>query len=168
MFKKLIAIILALVLALSAATVFAYAEDSADSPEASEPKSVEVEFLYVPLKSRIVIGKFGPLFHGTVIRVTYPDGTSEKLTVKKTDNGYVAGDFTVDWNYFYTDFDSTQLIVLNYGANSGVFGIRKENSEYSYYGEELFNYFIIPSPAEIAGIVYFCIKIIGSRLNPLI
>lgn len=160
MLKKLIALTLALIISLSAATVFAYAESEESSPTETEQISVQIEFVYVPLKSRIVIGNFGPLFAGMVIRATYPDGTSELLTVRKTDNGYIAGDFTVEWNHYFIDFGVNQ-----YGLVSGVFRITKDNDETSYYiGEELFNYFNLPSPMKAAYLFAEYIKLIGMSL----
>lgn len=165
MLKKLIALTLALIISLSAATVFAYAESEESSPTETEQIPVQIKFVYVPLKSRIVIGNFGPLFAGTVIRATYPDGTSELLTVRKTDNGYIAGDYKVEWNFFFIEQGGIQPTIINYGINSGVFRIINDNDETSHYiGEELFNYLNLPSPTEIIFLIIFYAKIIGSAL----
>lgn len=161
MFKKLISLTLTLIISLSAATVFAYAENE-DTSVNEKQFPLTIEFVYAPLKSRIVIGDFGPLFAGTVIKANYADGTSELLTVRKTDDGYMAGDYKVEWNYFWYDYDGTQPTFTNYGIVNGVFRIVESNDKNAAYAGEFFYYLNLPAPAELLYAFRFLFKTIGT------
>lgn len=162
--KNLLAIILAFLLIITSLSVIASAEgveddsDFVDTPTLPTCETIDVSVVFRPLEGLISFAGFGPVFDGTVLNITYPDGESETVTVKTNWIGfssYVAGNFNV-----YTDYFETQEIkmpgiekirIVLHGMNNGV----------EYEGSINLDYFYIPSPAE-------CFYLVDSYFRSLI
>lgn len=152
-FLKTVSLVMALaIIFTSAFALAASAEDVAenDFPCGGVIEEVDVEILYAPLTSRIVIGGFGPVITGTVFKVTYLDGESEILTVKKNGNEYYAGDFQV-----YTYYFGFEPIISDYGIESRTIRISNEGEQQfgGYSGEVDLKYLNLPSFADIAYLI---------------
>ncbi len=93
MLKKVLSVLLAVVLAVGAFSVATFAQSD-------EIRNVDVEIVYAPITSKIVYeSAFSPV--GIVLKVTYPDGKTENLTVERIDDGnYRAGNFNVTASLF--------------------------------------------------------------------
>ncbi len=147
--KRLISVILALLLCFGSMTIIASAEEDSDfldTPTLPMVEAVEISVVFRPLQSLVSFANFGPLFDGTVLKITYPDGQTETVTVETNWTGlsdYVAGNFNVYTSYFDTmnikvPGINKKRIVLN-GAKDGV----------EYEGVCNLDYLYIPSPGEI-------------------
>lgn len=143
--KKILAIVMVLVLCFCSSTLITSAEEN---PEQSGADEVKVSIVFRPLKSYIVIGVSSPDLEGTVLKVTYPDGTSENVTIEKSDSdssGYVAGKHRI-----YTQlFNDPQLI--SFGLNTEKIIVRcnsEDGAEYSGMCSD-YKYLYIPSAEEI-------------------
>lgn len=145
-FLKTFCIILVFVLTFTSAGLLNAAADSEpDYPCGGVIEKVDVKILYAPLKSRVVIGGFGPIITGTVLKVTYSDGKSEILTVKKNGNEYYAGDYSVYMCYFGIEPD-----VTDYGIENKILSVDKGIENFvGYSGEAEFKYLSLPSFANI-------------------
>lgn len=158
-----------MVLCLCSLTVVASAEENIEEPGYNEgfmptlppSEDVEVSVVYRPLKSFFVFGVSSPDLKNTVLKITYPDGTSEKVKIEKSDNDfsdYVAGKYYV---YIYTGaFNEPELI--NPGVNSKKIIVDyyepEEGVEYSGMCDE-YKYLYIPSAEEFFYIISALIKI---------
>lgn len=151
--KKLLLIILAFVLCFSSLTVIAYAEENADAPSCNEgfmptlppSEDVEVSVVYRPLKSFVSFGNFGPFFGGAVFKITYSDGTSENITLEKSDNDfseYVAGDYYIYYGLFET------MEIKTPGINKKTIVIDGFKNDINYSGNVNLSYLYIPTPIE--------------------
>lgn len=143
--KKLLSVVLVFVLFLCSLTVIASAEEN---PEQSGADEVKVSIAFRPLKSYIVVGVSSPDLEGTVLKIIYPDGTSENVTIEKSDSdssGYVAGKHRI-----YTQlFNDPQLI--SFGLNTEKIIVRcnsEDGAEYSGMYSD-YKYLYIPSAEEI-------------------
>ncbi len=153
-FLKILSVIVVFVLTFTSVgllNAFA-ADDEPEFPCGGVIEEVEVKILFLPPTSRVVIGKFGPIITGTVLKVTYPDGESEILTVEKNGDEYYAGDFSVYISYF--DIESIQ--VVDYGIASKTIRITNEGTQLhgGYRGETDFKYLNLPSFADIAYLIF--------------
>lgn len=125
---------------------FAASAEEADFPCGGVIEEVDVKILYAPPTSRVVIGGFGPVITGTVLKIIYPNGESEILTVKQNGNEYYAGDFSVYMPYF--SLESIQ--VVDYGIISKTLYISNEGKQHEgYSGETDFIYLNLPSFGDI-------------------
>lgn len=137
--------IFATVFSLTLTGFVASAEES-DLPCGGVIEEVDVKILYAPPTSRVVIGGFGPVITGTVLKTIYPNGESEILTVKQNSNEYYAGDFSVHMSYF--ELESIQ--VVDYGIISKTLYISNEGKQHGgYSGETDFIYLNLPSFGDI-------------------
>lgn len=136
----------------------AYAtDDEPDFPCGGVIEEVDVKILYAPLTSRVVIGGFGPVITGTVLKITYPNGESEILTVKQNGNEYYAGDFSVYVPYFELE----SISVVDYGIVSKTIHISNEDQQYGdYSGEADFIYLNLPTVMEIVYLISAYFRII--------
>lgn len=152
--KKLLSIILVLVLCLCSLTVFASAEENIEEPGYNEgfmptlppSEEVEVDVVFRPLKSFVSFAGFGPFLEGSILKITYSDGTSEKVTLERSDNDfseYVAGDFYVYYGWFDT------MKIKTPGINIKTIVIDGFKNDINYSGNFNLSYFYIPSMAEI-------------------
>lgn len=127
-------------------TGFTVSAEEPDFPCGGVIEEVDVKILYAPLTSRVVISGFGPVITGTVLKITYPNGESEILTVKQNGNEYYAGDFSVHMPYF--ELESIQ--VVDYGIVSKTIYISTEGKQHGgYSGETDFIYLNLPSFGDI-------------------
>lgn len=141
--------IFATVFSLTLTGFVASAEES-DLPCGGVIEEVDVKILYAPPTSRVVIGGFGPVITGTVLKIIYPNGESEILTVKQNGNEYYAGDFSVHMPYF--ELESIQ--VVDYGIISKTLYISNEGKQHGgYSGETDFIYLNLPSVMEFVYLV---------------
>lgn len=155
--KKLLSIILAMVLCFCSLTVFASAQENTEEPGCNEgfmptlppSEEVEVSVLYRPLKSFFIFGVSSPDLKGTVLGITYPDGTSEKVKIEKSDNDfsdYVAGKYYIYTRLFYDPelisfgLNNQKIIVDYYEPEEGI--------EYSGMCND-YKYLYIPSAEEL-------------------
>lgn len=150
---KTVSLILVLILSfVSAGMLNAYAADEEpEFPCGGVIEEVDVKILYAPLTSRVVIGRFGPVITGTVIKVTYPDGKSEILTVVKDGGDYYAGEFDV-YNYDV----GYEPDISNYGIKSRTIVISNEGKQEfgGYSGEVDLIYLSIPSFSDILFLIF--------------
>lgn len=136
---------------------FAASAEEADFPCGGVIEEVDVKILYAPLTSRVIIGGVGPILTGTVLKITYPDGESEILTVKQNGNEYYAGDFSVYMPYF--SLESIQ--VVNYGVVSKTIRISNEGNQHGgCNGYADFVYLNLPSVAEVFYLISAYFKMI--------
>ena len=153
--KKLLSLFLAIILCMSSLTLFASGEENIGIPEddfgeATLPpcEEVGISVVYRPLKSMVSFANFGPFLEGTVLEVTYADGTIDLITVesKKAEDEpliYVAGDYNVNINLFNT------MEIKSPGINQKTIYITKYENGIQYEGlYEDFSYLYIPSLGE--------------------
>ena len=152
--KKFCCILITLLLFASFITVYAGAsdEDEPEFPCGGVIEGVEIEILYSPLSSRILIGDYKPDFEGTVFLITYPNGEKEILTAEKKDGVCYAGNFKV---YIYYRFDEAPP---EYGFVEETLSLYYDKSHGGYSGYADFVYLYLPSFEDIPDIVssYFC------------
>lgn len=147
--KRLLSVVLAFILCFGSFSIIASAEedsDFVDTPTLPTVEEVEVSVVYRPLKSLVSFAGFGPLLDGTVLKITYPDGKTEIVTVETNWIGfssYVAGDFNVYVSYFDTEEVKTPGIYQKRIVLNGV----KNNVEYE--GTVDVYYLHIPSFGEM-------------------
>ena len=144
---KAVSLILVFMLTFTSAVLFAGAsDDEPDYPCGGVIEEVDVKVVYAPLPNRVVIGGFGPVLTGTVLRITYPNGESELLTVEENSDGYYAGDFSV-----YIDYFGFEPVIEDYGIESKRFYITDEGKRQfgGYSGETDFVYLSLPSFADV-------------------
>lgn len=141
-FKKLLSVILAIVLCLCSLTVGASAEED----EGLRYEDVEVSVVYRPLKSLFVIGVSSPVLEDTVIKVTYPDGTIEKVRVEKDENDFYFAD---KYRIYTSTFNDPQLI--SPGLNNGKIIVRYDSEDGVRYSGAYtdYTYLYIPSAEEL-------------------
>lgn len=156
---KLISVILVFALSLTSAGLLftgTAAEEEPEIPYGDVIEKVDVKILYAPLYSRITIGNFGPILTGTVLKVTYPDGESEILTVKQNGNEYYAGDFKVMISYF-----RFEPVIIDYGFVSEPLFLSDEYKQVHTHhnGETDFAYLNLPSLTDIAYLISAYCKI---------
>lgn len=110
--KRILSIFLILALSFGMCTV-AFAEENTEISEDDVDmilppcEDVDVSVVYRPITSMVSFANFGPFLDGTVLKVTYADGTSEYITItseQAEDDSlvYVAGDYNVNVNFFNT------------------------------------------------------------------
>lgn len=147
-----ISVILVFVLTFTSAGLLSASatDDEPDFPCGGVIEEVEVKILYAPLISRVVIGGFGPIITGTVLKVTYPDGESKILTVEQNGNEYYAGDFQV-----YTYYFGFEPNISDYGIESRTIRISNEGKQQfgGYSGAVDFVYLNLPSVVDIAYLI---------------
>lgn len=149
--RKLLSLLLAFILCLGSFSIISSAEgieddsDFVDTPTLLPCDDIEVSVVFRPLEGLISFAGFGPVFDGTVLKITYPDGKSETVTVKTNWIGfssYTAGKFIVYTDYFETQEIKTlgieKIRISLHGVNNGI----------EYGGSCNMNYLYIPSPAE--------------------
>lgn len=96
MFKKVITLFFVFIICFtSAVTSFAGTEEDFDPPCGGVIEVVRVKILYAPIKSLIIYDKAKPDISGIVLKITYPSGEEEFVTIEKEDNFYCAGEFSV-------------------------------------------------------------------------
>lgn len=148
---RAISVILVFVLSFTSAglpSAFA-ADDEPEFPCGGVIEEVDVKILYAPLMNRIAIGGYGPILTGTVLKVTYPDGESEILTVKQNGNEYCAGDYSVYISYF-----GFEPVIIDYGiAKENVYINRDIENHVGYSGMTDFTYLNLPSVVDIAYLI---------------
>ncbi len=159
--KRLLSVVLALLLCFGSMSIASAQEiendsDFLDTPTLPTVEEVEVSVVYRPLKSLVSFAGFGPLFDGTVLKVTYPDGSSETVTLETNWTGlsdYVAGDFNVYTSYFDT------MNVKSPGINKQRILLNGAKDDVEYEGVCNLDYLYIPSPGEIFYLIDLLIRI---------
>lgn len=162
--RKLLSLVLAFILCLGSFSIIASAEgaeddsDFVDTPTLPPCEEIEVSVVFRPLEGLISFAGFGPVFDGTVLKITYPDGETETVTLQTNWTGlssYVAGNFNVYINYFDTQEIKTPGInkkkIVLHGMKNGV----------EYEGSCNLDYLCIPSPVE-------CFYLVDSYVRTLI
>lgn len=153
-FKKLLSIVLAVIICISSAYVFAFAEDNSDGDIMLPPsEDVEVSIVYMPLKSRIIYNRLAPNLNGMIIKITYFDGRTETLKVKKVENAYKAGDFSIYSHCFFLEAIGQ---LSNYGTKTPSIYVSKHENELLYGGVTNYTAISIPNITEF----FNCIKTI--------
>ena len=161
--KKLLSVILAVLLCFGFVSAVGSAEeiendsDFLDTPTLPTVEEVEVSAVYRPLKSLVSFAGFGPVLDGTVLKITYPDGTTEKVTLETNWTGlsdYVAGDFNVYTSYFDTMEIKTPGINKKKVILHGM-----KNDETECEGICTLSYLYIPSPAEMIYLIDSLVRI---------
>lgn len=149
--SKITAFFLALVTVFSLCTVvYADSEQKDDFLCGGVIEEADIRIVYIPLKSKIVFGNTEPDFEGMVIKVTYPDGKNEFLTVEKIRDYYYAGDFHITvWDNTELDgrFKIKSFTGFEYVSKTIYFDTEIKN-QIGYYDTVDFVCFKIPSPAE--------------------
>lgn len=151
--KRILSIFLILALSFGICTI-AFAEENIDIPNPDEGdmptlppwEEVEVSVVYRPLKSMISFAGFGPMYEGTVLKITYTDGRTEVVILENNWTGlsdYVAGDYYVHIDYFNT------MEVKSLGINKSAIYLLKYENGIEYEGYEYFSYLYIPSLGEL-------------------
>lgn len=152
--KKILSIILAVVICMCSTGFFAFAEDDSDGDIMLPPgEDIEVSIVYMPLKSRIIYNKYGPDLNGMIIKVTYFDGRTEILKVKKVENAYKAGDFSISSYCFFLEATGQRE---NYGAKEVSFYVSKHENNVIYEGVTNYSVLSIPNITEL----FNCLKTI--------
>ena len=160
--KKLFSVVLTFLLCFSFVSAVGSAEeiendsDFLDTPTLPTVEEVEVSVVYRPLKSLVSFAGFGPLFDGTVLKVTYPDGSSETVTLETNWTGlsdYVAGDFNVYTSYFDT------MNVKSPGINKQRIVLNGVKDDVEYDGVCSLDYLYIPSFGEIFYLIDSLVRI---------
>lgn len=125
-------------------------DDEPEFPCGGVIEEVDVKILYAPPIRRVVIGGFGPIITGTALKVTYPNGESEILTVKQNGSKYYAGDFQV-----YTSYFGVEPNITDYGIESRTIRISNEGEQQfgGYSGAVDFIYLNLPSFADIVYLI---------------
>lgn len=160
--KKLLSVILAFLLCFGFISVIGSAQETEgdseflDTPELPKTEQIEVFVVYRPLTSLFSFAGIGPSFEGVVLRVTYPDGTAETVTLETDWIGfseYVAGDFNV-----YTDyFDTMEIKTL--GINKQKIRLNGVKNDVEYDGMCDVEYLYIPSFGEIFYLITSFVRI---------
>lgn len=146
---RAISVILVFVLSFTSAGLLSAsaADDEPEFPCGGVIEEVDVKILYAPLMNRIVIGGYGPILTGTVLKITYPDGESEILTVEKNGGHYFAGDYSV--KVFNID-----PVIIDYGiTKENVCISRGIENHVGYSGDAAFTYLNLPSAVDIAYLI---------------
>lgn len=160
--KKLLSVVLAFLLCFGFVSAVGSAEeiendsDFLDTPTLPTVEEVEVSVVYRPLKSLVSFAGFGPLFDGTVLKITYPDTTAEIVTFETNWTGlsnYVAGDFNVYISYFDT------MNIKTPGINKQRILLNGAKDDVEYEGVCNLDYLYIPSPGEIFYLIDSLIRI---------
>ena len=70
-FRKFLSVILAIIICISTATVFAFAEDDSEGemPTLPPTEDIEVAILYAPPTSRVIYDKAGPFIDGMILKI---------------------------------------------------------------------------------------------------
>lgn len=164
-FKKILSLILAFAVTLGVCT-FAFAENDCDDGDIMLPptEDIEVSVVYAPVTSRIVYNQKGPFYDGVILKITYCDGTSEILKVKRTENGYYkAGDFNVDGFLFFLEAAGQ---ISNYGIKTPGLHVSKHENGMLYEGSTGFAVISIPNIFEFFNCIRTLIKIYSASNNP--
>lgn len=168
--KRILSIFLILALSFGMCTI-AFAEENTEISEDDVDmllppcEDVDVSVVYRPITSMVSFANFGPFLDGTVLKVTYADGTSEYITItseQAEDDSlvYVAGDYYVNVNFFNT------MEVKSPGISRKSFYIGKTVNGVQYEGlYRDFTYLYIPSLGEW---MFMISNIFKSVFNPII
>ena len=142
--KKLCFVVAVVILLTSTLCFNSYASvDESDFPCGGVIELVEVELSRVPLWSRFSFGDSKPDLSGTVLEITYYDGEVERITVKKNEAGYSAGDFSVSI-LNYRNVETELFLGINIVETSVVVSF-KPSSYIEYYGTGDYKYLNFPS-----------------------
>ncbi len=129
-------------------------ENDSDSDIMLPPgEDIEVSIVYMPLKSRIIYNKLGPNLDGMIIKITYFDGRTEILKVKKVENAYKAGNFSISSYCFFLEATGQ---CENYGAKEVSCYVSKYENNVIYEGVTNYTAISIPNITEF----FNCIKTI--------
>ena len=168
--KRILSIFLILALSFGMCTI-AFAEENTEISEDDVDmllppcEDVDVSVVYRPITSMVSFANFGPFLDGTVLKVTYADGTSEYITItseQAEDDSlvYVAGDYYVNVNFFNTmEVKSPGISRKNFYIGKTVNGVQYEG----LYRD--FTYLYIPSLGEW---MFMISNIFKSVFNPII
>lgn len=160
--KKLLSVVLAFSLCFGFVSAVGSAEeiendsDFLDTPTLPTVEEVEVSVVYRPLKSLVSFAGFGPVLDGTVLKITYPDGQTEKVTVETNWIGfsdYVAGEFNVNISYFDT------MNIKTPGINKQRILLNGAKDDVEYDGVCSLDYLYIPSLGEIFYLIDSLVRI---------
>ena len=95
-FKKILSLTLALIMLLGICSLAFAQDDDEDVDMLLYPsENIEISILYAPITSRIVYNLTDPIPYGMILQVTYQDGKSEIVWVRKCKDWYVAGDYDI-------------------------------------------------------------------------
>lgn len=162
--QKILSLILALAMILGVCN-FAFAENDSDDGDILLPptEDIEVSVLYAPVTSRIVYNQMGPFYDGVVLKITYCNGSSEILKVKRAENRYYkAGDFNVDSFLFFLEAVGQ---ISNYGIKTSGLYIYKHENGVLYEGGTDFAVISIPNIFEFFNCIKTLIKIYSAADN---
>lgn len=151
--KKLLALSLILSIVFSVMLSTAYAENTQeDLPCGGAIELVDIKVLFTPISNLISISETKPSLTGTVLKITYPDGTNEIVTIEKTENGYFAGKFSIN---YYT-FDGLEMgEIINYGLVSKKITADSDDGAFEKYsGDFEFIYLHLPSFEDIYYMIF--------------
>ncbi len=147
--KSALLLIVAIVLSSIAMSVTAYAEveEEPEYPCGGVIEEVDVKILYTPISNLISISDTEPTLTGTVLKITYHDGTSEVVTVEGTERNYKAGKFSVSV-YRFNGLNMGEII--NYGLVSKTLSVYFDDKvPGGYSGETEFVFLHLPSIEDI-------------------
>lgn len=146
--KKFCLVLAILMLFAAVVPIYANAEEP-DFPCGGAIELVDVKILYSPITSRIVLGKSDPKIEGTVLKITYPDGSNEILKVKKDGNRYCAGNFSGTIFDFCANGKENRC---NYGIVCKTVSFSCYKAFGGYEGDADFVYLCIPKLSEIINV----------------
>ncbi|MBQ2847241.1 MAG: hypothetical protein IJE74_03190 [Clostridia bacterium] len=142
-------LILAIILSSISMSITAYAEIEEDPkfPCGGVIEEIKVRILYTPLSNLISISETEPTLTGTVLKITYPDGTSEIYTVEENEGCYSAGKFSVSV-YRFNGVNMGE--VINYGLVSQTLSVYFDDEfPGGYDGDTEFVFLHLPSFEDI-------------------
>ena len=152
--KKLFSLLLIFSIVISCFSLMpstAYAENE-EWPCGGTVEIIEIKVLYTPISNLINISETKPSLEGTVLKITYPDGTDELVTVEKTEKGYSAGKFSI----YYSTFGGLEMgEIINYGLVSKKFSADFDDGAFKKYnGDFEFFYLHLPSFEDIYYMIF--------------
>lgn len=146
-FKKILSLTLALITVLGICSL-AFAQDDEDVDMLLYPiEDIEISILYAPITSRIVYDLADPNPCGMILKVTYYDGKTEIVMVRKYKEWYVAGDYDIFVRGLYNHETGKPE---NYGIKEAYIFVGKHGYNMTYEGTANFNVLSIPDITEFS------------------
>lgn len=157
--KKICLIIAFVMIFVSLASIGASAENvnDPDFPCGGVIEMVDVDILYVPLKSYLTGDNIEDKLTGAKVRITYPDGDSEIYTIEKIGNRYYAGDFSV--RVGFEGLEAGKIITYGLVTKSVDF-YREIVNRVGYSGETDFVFLYLPSFSDILYLIDAYVRMI--------
>ena len=142
-------LIAAIILSSISMSVTAYAEieEEPEYPCGGVIEEVDIKILYTPISNLIRISETEPTLTGTVLKITYPDGTSEVVTVEKTERYYKAGKFSVN---MYFPYGTSEKEKSSYGFMTKMISLYYQRESFGgYSGDTEFVFLHLPSIEDV-------------------